>query len=399
MRSVHSSQQGNDAPPIDPVPVPEDEAATTSTCRGLSHLLPGWAVTGVQRRALPDYDVPGQLLLDGTSLDPQQTTLQAKKNVSPGNSRPRGCGREFAKKAEREACRVPPPAACEVIFRHGGWQRDRARVDAALVAAGASCGRLERFRSCGTDCIVEFSPSLMKHRVRATYCGDRFCVPCSVARAMKIRPAVLKTFEGRSVRMITLTLKHQEEPLAHSLRRLYDGFTRLRRTPLWRSCVTGGVGFCELTRGKSGRDWHAHLHCLCCGKFVDQAALSDAWRVATGGSYVVDVRACRDHVSALCYLTQYVTKGWSHAVYADPDALCELVCALRGRRLFNRFGNCRLLGPSDSGCEVRDWVRVGTLQSVVSESLGGAHWAIGVCRSLNIWFALDGARPQGISSG
>jgi len=73
-----------------------------------------------------------------------------------------------------------------------------------------------------------------------------------------------------------------------------------------------------------------------------------------------------------------------------------LLSALKGRRLFNTFGCCRALGALEDEETTADWIRVGTLPQIVAASLSGEHWAIGVCRSLNVWFALDPVKPQGI---
>jgi hypothetical protein len=43
--------------------------------------------------------------------------------------------------------------------------------------------QLERFDACGSECTIEYSQELQKHRIRANYCKSRHCEPCARAKA------------------------------------------------------------------------------------------------------------------------------------------------------------------------------------------------------------------------
>lgn len=322
------------------------------------------------------------LVLQQTNPDQREERRRRFKAVVPGQ-------RDFDRRAEREAYRLPPPEDVEVSFRHGGWRGDRQRVRSALVACAASSGRLERFDACGTDCVIEFSPTLQRHRIRGTYCGDRFCVPCANARTARVRPIILQRCKGKRVRFVTLTRLSDQNSLTAAVDHCYRSFAKLRETKLWRGCVTGGAAVLEITRGKSGLAWHVHLHVLVVGSYIDQAKLSDAWRRASGGSFIVDVREVKDHERGIGYVTKYVSKGFDRSVVLDPEALLEAVVALRGRRVFSTFGEWHGDDVDVERVEATDWRSVGRLRDVARDSLAGQPWAIGVCRSLNVWFASD----------
>jgi len=334
-----------------------------------------------------------------TSLDPQQTKSGSRSQPRQRRTRLSPGGKDFERRAEREAYRLPPPTSTEIVFRHGGWLADRGRVRRALVACGAREGRLERFDSCGTDCVIEYSAKLQKHRVRASYCGDRFCVPCSVARSAKIRPKLKKLCEGKRVRFVTLTRTGDDASLVDALNDVYRSFGKLRECRLWRSSVTGGAAVVEITRGKNLRHWHVHLHILCVGSYLPQRELSEAWRHASGGSFIVHVREVKDHAAGIDYTCKYVTKGFDRSVVLDPDALLECVVALRGRRLLAAFGEWYGSNVELERDNPGDWRNIGRLDVVATASLRCEPWAVAVCKSLNIWFAADAAGVHALTPG
>lgn len=333
-----------------------------------------------------------------SSLDPQQTNPDRAKALKPRYKHVAPGQKDFDRLAEKEAYRLPPATAAETLFRHGGWLGDRKRVRRALVAANCPSRRLERFDECGTDCVIEYSPTLQKHRVRASYCGDRFCVPCSNARAAKYRPGLIERCRDKRVRFVTLTRRGDQENLSACIDHVYRSFTKLRSCRLWRSCVTGGAAVLEITRGKDGSHWHVHLHCLVIGSYIDQRRLSDAWRVASGGSFIVHVREVKDHEAGVYYVSKYLTKGFDRSVVSDPDALIECVCALRGRRVLATFGEWHGADVELDHFDPRDWKRVARFDEVAAASLRRQPWALAVCQSLNIWFEGRGARVVPIAS-
>lgn len=52
-----------------------------------------------------------------------------------------------------------------------------------------------------------------------------------------------------------------------------------------------------------------HLHLVVLAPYIPQRVLSNLWRTASKGAYIVDIRAVRDAGHAANYITKYVTKG------------------------------------------------------------------------------------------
>lgn len=71
---------------------------------------------------------------------------------------------------------------------------------------------------------------------------------------------------------------------------------------------------------------------------MDQKALAAEWRAVTHGSHVVDLRAIRSRERALSYVLKYLSKGPGSEILERPQLALEWFDAVRGGRLFLRFG-------------------------------------------------------------
>lgn len=338
--------------------------------------------------------VDGRTGLFSSSLVPQQTKRQqGEQDPARANRQPR-LPVAFERHARSEAYRLPPADATETNFRHSGWKVGRQRVMDALRCIGGGGARLERFQACGSDAVAEWSPSRRKHRIRANYCGDRLCEPCQRARANNAIRKFLRMTEGQAVRFGTLTLQASKAGLSETIRHLYDSFTRLRHSKTWKDAVRGGVAVCEITRGKHGTHWHVHLHYLCVGTWIEQRELSRAWARATGGSFVVDIRFCRENRKGVEYVAKYCTKGFDRSCTVDRDALLEVATALRGRRMFATFGSWHGVDPEEEEQGEKDWKKVGRLTRIIEAAGRGEQWAVGVLRSLRCVHLLAGGESS-----
>ncbi len=317
-----------------------------------------------------------------TSLVLQQTNRDFQNETQNRPERETGRERELGRKYEIESYRLPPASAVEESFRHSGWKVQRARVRAALVAANVPRGRLERFDACGGSCTVEWSPDRKQHRTRADYCGDRFCVPCMRSRGFHVRRKLTALIGDAKPLFMTFTLKATEAVLNDCINHLGESFTRLRDCKLWRRAVTGGAGVTEVKRGSGSGLWHVHLHVVAVGSYMLKADLREAWKVASRGSFIVDIQRVEDGARAVDYAGKYVTKGWSHEVADDHDSLVECVLACRGRRLLCTFGTWFNAGMETPEPGPNDWVRIGRLESVLRAAGRGEPWAVGVVTSL-----------------
>lgn len=229
----------------------------------------------------------------------------------------------------------------------------------ALKRTGAPYHRIYAFETCGSSWWVLASTTRPGvYKLIRDYCHDRWCSPCAALRSDTIAGNLLAALHGRSARLLTLTIRGRDERLADLLRRLLTSFRRLRRLPLWRQRVEGGVAVLEVTRNPDTAAWHPHLHCLITGKFIPQDQLADEWERCTGDSRVVDIRWVSDRNAATKYVTKYLTKPIEHDVIRYPPALDEAVTALRGTKQLYTFGKWRRLRLTKPLTE-DDWRCVG----------------------------------------
>jgi hypothetical protein len=318
-----------------------------------------------------------------SSLVTQQTSRHRSPRPVADRNTPRHVDYgDWGRQAEREACRPQPAEASELHFRHSGWMADRKRVRAALVACNVRTGRLARFDECGANAVVEYSPSLQRHRVRGNYCGDRFCLPCGVARAKRCTDRLLREVNGRDVLKIELTIKGRDRPLAEALDHLLASFVKLRRTNAFKKWCRAGFAFIEIGRGDRSGLWHPHLHIIADGSYVNQKALSAAWLKATGDSDVVWISRVPADSDRLRYACKYAGKGWTREVATDHDSLIECVSALRGRRLVIPFGGWYGTHPELAAPAATDWTRVDRVTRILEAAGRGETWAVGVFVSL-----------------
>ncbi len=236
----------------------------------------------------------------------------------------------------------PTPALPEELdFRHSGWWERRKKIFAGMTAAGFPNSRLERFANCGTDAIVCVHEETGEPRLRATYCHDRNCQPCSRAKALLIADNVQERLHGGKHLHIVLTKKHNACPLGDQVTLLYKQFKTLRGRPLWKQSVHGGCAFLQCHRSKHDGLWHVHFHVIGTGVWLDKHALSDEWRTVTGDSDNVDVSAVADTQAAAREVSRYAAKPIDGFTVNDPDSLAEVMRATSGRHLCFTFGSWR----------------------------------------------------------
>jgi len=250
-------------------------------------------------------------------------------------------------------------------FRHSGWNRERIAVDAALVALGMADNRIDAFRSCGADAwVFRSNEHPDRLRISAKYCHDRFCLPCATHRGTVLAARIRDWLGHEPARFVTLTLASDSQSLADRLDRIIAAFRRLRRSRWWRSRVQGGVATYEVKWSVKSAHWHPHLHILCRGDYLPSAELSKEWHMATGDSYIVDVRLVNDPDEVSSYIAKYVSKPCPKSTYHNVDRLQEMIMALTGRRLFLTFGTCNLpKRPADADPDT--WVRVQSLDEIL----------------------------------
>lgn len=280
-----------------------------------------------------------------------------------------------------------------VPFRHSGWTHDRKQVRAAIAAGGGRIDRLIRWDACGSNrWLVRSKSQPDVYEVHADLCRDRFCKPCASARSRTIAGNLAEKMASRRHRLITLTIRSEQEPLADLLNLLYDSFRTLRRTELWRQRIQGGACFLEIKYNVDLDRWHPHLHIIAEGHYIEVGHLALEWQRITVHSCIVDVRMIRTHEKAIRYVSKYASKPLSRSYVDDHNRLCEAVTALTGRRLCMTFGLWRgwkLLKETKSG----PWQYIASMKDVVREAIDGSAWHLALLHRVGLDVVVERTRP------
>lgn len=267
-------------------------------------------------------------------------------------------------------------------FRHSGWATIRNRVYDALNDCCMPMARLRRFAQCGEFAWVVADKTDPRHvALVGSYCRDRFCTPCATARSRYIAAQIAKHTGNDRLRMVTLTIKTGDGPLAGYLAKLRESFRRLRQTSLWASCIRGGAAFLEVKFNFETHRWHPHYHILAVGKFMAAKALSKAWLKATGDSYIIHIAECNSPEKARTYVTKYATKAIDNETLRSPTRLREAITQLHGKRTLLLFGDWRRIRLTRERLTT-EWVHLTSLRSLLKLIRRGNHYAQEVMAAL-----------------
>lgn len=254
-----------------------------------------------------------------------------------------------------ETSSTPPTITAAQKGIHGPmWNAWRATIAQLYRSHDADLQRRAAKVAACACCPVLCLAGNARLRLAPGFCRDRLCPTCSHRRSRQTFHQLRFAVEAMdSPRFITLTLKHKKEPLFLTLARLRAGFASLRRSPIWKEAVLGGVYSVENKRNPETGCWHAHIHAIVDGTFIAQKRLSEAWHAATGDSFIVDIRAIHSRKSTVSYITKYISKP-ADLADLDPAAFAEYARDMQGVRCVQSFGNChnRRTEPADDGCIV-----------------------------------------------
>ena len=244
-------------------------------------------------------------------------------------------------------------------FRHSGWAHDRDRIYRALMRSPTAQSRRIAFRRCGAAfLILRHREDPQRFKLVPQHCHDRLCVPCGAERRATIQANLAKLVNDEPHRFLTLTIRHDQEPLEYLVKRLYRCFRRLRQRAIWKDRVDGGAAFLEISYTPEHDTWHPHLHILLQGRYVPKADLAQAWLDVTGDSKNVDIRIIHSKRHVIAYVTKYATKPLPPPVLHCYWLLEEAIPVLAGRRTiltFGRWSRWRVLEkPTDDAWELYD---------------------------------------------
>lgn len=240
-------------------------------------------------------------------------------------------------------------------FRHRR-ERTIAHLDSAAYAARrseshAAAERLEKLRDalrgCCAAATIRFDAETGGIAISEASCRSRHCPRCGARRLAKVKhqlgPITEKIDDSR---FLTLTQQHTDAPLSEQLKHLRRSFARLRRSPIWRERVKGGVYTVEITYNAKTDRWHPHLHAILDGDYLPQERLRDAWKIANPGSEIVWIARVPNRRTLRHYLTNYITKGF-RTDEIPLQRLAEWTEALHGCRLMQTFGSLHGLDVND----------------------------------------------------
>lgn len=215
-------------------------------------------------------------------------------------------------------------------------------------------------------------------------CGRRRCIRYSNSYADKVRSVLSQRPELTPV-LITLTVKNGAD-LAECWGRIDNGHkvllqsrrnsvykveSRRRRNLSVMRYVAGSAGTYEFKRGKNSRLWHPHSHEIALlepglefvkvfrnNRWVEvplefEAALSEEWKKATGGSWRVDVRRIdmdseKSFMGGLLEVFSYTLKI---SALSFEDQL-HAYTVLKKRRLIYSYGCLRNVDIPDESVDV-----------------------------------------------
>jgi hypothetical protein len=252
---------------------------------------------------------------------------------------------------------------------------ERRRWLALINTAEPSFAVRERFKQCGSQARLSYSPSQQRYYVQASSCRNRFCPACRVRRQLAIRDSLARYFVNHPARewqFITLTMKHTSAPLALQLAWLQRCFKTLRSDPVWSNNVTHGFAVLEITRNAKENQWHPHLHILGHVRFLDWSRLRSAWSRITHGSNVIDCQRIHRESDAVRYMLAYLGKPPADSVLHNDAAMIELYRSLHSQHLLIRFGKPPIKPPPAVKPSLPlDLVYLGSVETMIDDAMNG----------------------------
>jgi Replication protein len=257
-------------------------------------------------------------------------------------------------------------------FRHTFWTTTRERV--LRVLRRTEPNQAARFDDCGKAAwVLRRTDVLGEYRIVCNRCHSRWCLACTGERrrsaAMKLQDFLRKDRRNQ-VRLLTLTLRTNDQPLGTEIDRLWTSFRRFRTCKAVRDAFQGGLAVLELTYSDKADGWHPHLHIVFHGRFLPQQLASREWHRITQDSYIVDVRALRGE-GAVGYVCKYLGKSLSNKVLRNEDLLEVAITELKGRRTYATFGTWRQLKLSEPPDLVGTWEPLAPLTTILHNAASG----------------------------
>jgi len=261
---------------------------------------------------------------------------------------------------------IPPEFEDRQDYSYRGYllrPRMAAYVRAADMYAeidGSFVGKLSsRLQACRKHAWFMQNKVTKKIRVMSSRCKLRWCPICRDVSRMIVTTATDKWLKLQKYpKMITLTLKHSDDPLPLQISRIYDCFRKLRRRAYFQRLITGGIWFFQVKFNPSTEQWHPHIHCLVAGKYLPHARLKSLWHKITADSNIVDIRPVKDLEAASTEVARYATSP-ADITAVDFERSMEIYNATKHRRICGSWGTARKVTLKPEPVDDRDmWDKV-----------------------------------------
>ena len=204
-------------------------------------------------------------------------------------------------------------------------------------------------------------------RLASKQCRLRWCFHCSEARQQFITQAVSPWYlHIHEPKLLTVTLKHNQNPLIEQIDFLYKSFRKLRSRKRFKDACKGGIWFFQITYNSSRQEWHPHIHALIDSKYISHHYLIAAWEKITQGSTIVHIRQVHNPEKTLSHNARYAARP-SSLLSIPESRWCELFSAFDGRRIVGTWGEAKCISlrpkkPDDAA----DWESIGSFSTVFS---------------------------------
>jgi hypothetical protein len=207
-------------------------------------------------------------------------------------------------------------------------------------------------------------------------CKERLCPECQLAKYRRYKHVIRERMEAMKYPVfLTVTLKHNTQPLGEQLTRLLSAFRRLRSRAVWKAAVRGGIYAVEFKKDKAGELWHPHIHCLMDSKWLDKDWIKDAWLEITQDSCITWIEGATQ--STPDELAKYITKAIGAKL--SEREIWDTYYEIKGRRLAAAFGNQEKLNEDDEGEAIQI---LGPLTEIIAKARRGDPEATEICAQL-----------------
>lgn len=251
-----------------------------------------------------------------------------------------------------------------------------------------SAKRVERFRNCGADSWVMRHKETGELKLQVNACKLRICPVCRrarQARASKMLRAMLEDAKPREYQMITLTLRHNDQPLKDRLRFLRTSFRKLRHRNGWKKSAQFGYAVLEINWSDVSGCWHPHLHILVRTQFIDWTRLRKDWIQITHGSHHVNSQIVHKPGPAADYLVKYLGKPPDTSILDNPERAAEYYRAIDRCKLILPFGNPPKPEEKPKSLYHReDWTAVASMQDLIMRAGQDDHDSLAILEELAI---------------